>query len=104
MRSSSAPLSLKLESHEARAGDAVLDLTPLEFRFLRYLALNRDRIISTTELVEEVWGVTDLGAHDPIVKRVVYRIRQKLTGARAENVEIRNVRGVGYQLRASAGD
>jgi two-component system OmpR family response regulator len=93
-------LTLKLESHEVQAGETRIDLTPLEFRFLRYLAVNRSRIVSTSELVEEVWEVADLGAHDPIVKSVVYRIRQKLGPPHLDTVEIRNVRGVGYQLRA----
>ena len=93
-------LTLKLDSHEVQASGTNIDLTPLEFRFLRYLAVNRNRIISTPELVEEVWGVADLGAHDPIVKSVVYRIRQKLGPPHSETVKIRNVRGVGYQLRA----
>jgi two-component system OmpR family response regulator len=97
-------LRFLLESHDAFAGDTRVDFTPLEFRFLRYLAVNADRIISTTELVEEVWGVSDLGAHDPIVKSVVYRIRQKLGAPLPPTVEIRNVRGVGYQLRPSTED
>ncbi len=94
-------LSLNLDSHEATASGHQLDLTPLEFRFLRYLLTNRERIISTSELVTEVWGVVDLGAHDPIVKTVVYRIRQKLGEPVPPTVEIRNVRGVGYQIRTA---
>lgn len=92
-------LTLKLDSHEATVAGEPIDLTPLEFRFLRYLAINRTRIISTLELVDEVWGVADLGSHDPIVKTVVYRIRKKLDHSHPSTVEIRNVRGVGYQLR-----
>ena len=92
-------LTLKLDSHEATVAGEPIDLTPLEFRFLRYLAINRTRIISTLELVDEVWGVADLGSHDPIVKTVVYRIRKKLDHSYPSTVEIRNVRGVGYQLR-----
>lgn len=97
-------LSIRLESHEVYSGQTIVDLTPLEFRFLRYLAVNRTRIVATNELVEEVWGVSDLGAHDPIVKSVVYRIRQKLGPPLPAAVEIRNVRGVGYQLRTAETD
>ena len=92
-------LALRLDSHEAEHDGEDLELTPLEFRFLRYLALNQARIVSSRELVEEVWGVADLGAHDPIVKTVVYRVRQKLDAVRHPSIEIRNVRGVGYQIR-----
>ena len=94
-------LTIKLHSHEARVHDGLVELTPLEFRFLRYLAINQQRIVSTQELVEEVWQIADLGAHDPIVKSTVYRIRQKLGAPLLPAVEIRNVRGVGYQLRTA---
>ncbi len=94
-------LRLVLESHSAFANDIRIDFTPLEFRFVKYLALNADRIIPTTELVEEVWEVSDLGAHDPIVKSVVYRIRQKLRSVPGMTVTIRNVRSVGYQIAPS---
>ncbi len=92
-------VSIRLESHEVYVMQTPVELTPLEFRFLHYLAVNGNRIISTRELVEEVWEVADLGAHDPIVKSTVYRIRQKLGPPLPETIEIRNVRGVGYQLR-----
>ncbi len=92
-------LTLHLDSYEAEHDGHNLELTPLEFRFLRYLGMNRARIVSTAELVEQVWGVADLGAHDPIVKTAVYRIRQKLDSAARPSIEIRNVRGIGYQIR-----
>lgn len=93
-------LTIKLESHEATVDRQPLELTPLEFRFLRYLMVNQARVVSVGELVEEVWNVPDLGAHDPIVKSTVYRIRQKLGPPLPATIEIRNVRGVGYQVRA----
>jgi len=92
-------LSVRLDSHEVLVHQTQVELTPLEFRFLRYLAVNANRIISTSELVEEVWEVADLGGHDPIVKSTVYRIRQKLGPPLPATIEIRNVRSVGYQLR-----
>ena len=92
-------MTIKLDAHEVLVLQTPVELTPLEFRFLRYLAVNDSRIISTQELVEEVWDVADLGAHDPIVKSTVYRIRQKLGHPLPPTIEIRNVRGVGYQLR-----
>lgn len=96
-------LTIRFEAHEVMVGQTCVDLTPLEFRFLHYLAVNDSRIISTHELVEEVWEIADLGAHDPIVKSTVYRIRQKLGPPLPATVEIRNVRGVGYQLRPISG-
>lgn len=95
-------MTIRLDAHEVSVLEIPVELTPLEFRFLKYLAVNRTRIVSTKELVQEVWEVADLGAHDPIVKSTVYRIRQKLAAPLPESVEIRNVRGVGYQIRPAA--
>lgn len=95
-------LELQLDTHEANADGVSIDLTPLEFRFLRYLATNHDRVVSVPELVRSVWDLVPVGAHDAIVKSVVYRIRQKLDAAGGVNeIELRNVRGVGYQLRTT---
>ncbi|MEM9133184.1 MAG: response regulator transcription factor [Actinomycetota bacterium] len=94
-------LTVNLDSHEAAVDQTPIELTPLEFRFLRYLAVNRHRVVPVGELVEEVWNVPDYGGHDPIVKSTVYRIRQKLGPPLPATIEIRNVRGVGYQVRAT---
>lgn len=95
-------LNLNLDNHEAFIGSRKLELSPLEFRFLTFLCANRSRVLSVNELIDEVWGVAEIGANDPLVKTAVYRLRQKLGDAELARVEIRNVRGVGYQLRATA--
>ena len=92
-------LELRPEAHEAVLGDRALDLTPLEFRFLHFLAVNEHRVVSVPELVRAVWELAPVGSHDAIVKSVVYRIRHKLDAAGPDRIELRNVRGVGYQLR-----
>lgn len=92
-------LLLELENHDAFIGEHRLDLSPLEFRFLQFLAVNNDRVLSINELIDEVWGVAEIGANDPLVKTAVYRLRQKLGDPYDVGVEIRNVRSVGYQLR-----
>lgn len=95
-------LELQLDTHEATADGVGIELTTLEFRFLRYLAANRDRVVSVPELVRAVWDLAPVGAHDAIVKNVVYRIRQKLDAVDGvDEIELRNVRGVGYQLRTA---
>jgi len=94
------PLVINPAIHEATLVGRALDLTPLEFRLLAYLARASERVVPVPELVAEVWGVVDFGAHDPLVKSTVYRLRHKL-GDQSDRpgVDLRNVRGVGYQLR-----
>lgn len=94
-------LELNLDTHEATLDGAPLELSSLEFRFLRYLAVNSDRVVGVPELVHEVWGLVPVDNHDAVVKSVVYRIRQKLDSAAGDDVELRNLRAVGYQLRSA---
>ena len=69
-----------------------ISLTPLEFRLLSYLLLNRDRTVAPTELLDHIYG-TDDGREANAIEAVVTRLRRKL-GAGA--IETR--RGFGYSL------
>ncbi len=93
-------LTVDSSLHEAAIEGQRMDLTPLEFDLLRHLAVHRDRVVPTAELVREVWGVAQLAVSDPLVKNAVYRLRRKLPSAQTGGVTIANVRGVGYRLLA----
>lgn len=69
-----------------------VSLTPLEFRLLSYLLLNRDRTVAPTELLDHIYGTED-GREANAIEAVITRLRRKL-GAGA--VETR--RGFGYRL------
>jgi DNA-binding response OmpR family regulator len=66
-----------------------IELSPLEFRLLRYLAHHRDRVVSQGELVEHVYGTDEPESN--AVEALVARLRRKI-GAGA--IETR--RGHGY--------
>ncbi|MCZ8153947.1 MAG: response regulator transcription factor [Rhodobacteraceae bacterium] len=67
-------------------------LTPLEFRLLSYLLLNRDRTVAPSELLDHIYGTED-GREANAIEAVIARLRRKL-GAGA--IETR--RGFGYRL------
>ncbi|MBD1203542.1 MAG: response regulator transcription factor [Rhodobacteraceae bacterium] len=67
-------------------------LTPLEFRLLSYLLLNRDRTVAPSELLDHIYGTED-GREANAIEAVITRLRRKL-GAGA--IETR--RGFGYRL------
>jgi two-component system, OmpR family, response regulator len=52
------------------------ELSPLEFRLLRYLAHNRDRVVSQSELVEHVYGNDEPESN--AVEALVARLRRKI--------------------------
>jgi two-component system OmpR family response regulator len=70
-------------------------LSPTEYRLLRYLTLNRDRVLSKDQILDYVWQY-DFGGNAGIVETYVGYLRRKL-GIR---VAIETVRGFGYVLRS----
>jgi DNA-binding response OmpR family regulator len=80
-----------------RRGKAV-DLTPTEFRLLRYLASNPGRPFGRDELIEAVWGyASDVGS-DRTVDVHVRHLREKLEDDPANPRWLVTVRGVGYKF------
>lgn len=83
-----------------RAGEPV-DLTPIEFRLLRHLALNPDRPMTRDALIEAVWGYEAGIGSDRTVDVHVRHLRQKIEEDPAHPRWIVTVRGVGYKLDGS---
>ncbi|RIX30858.1 response regulator transcription factor [Amnibacterium setariae] len=86
-------------SGEAVRSGAVLELTATEYRLLAYLARERGRILSKTQLLTQVWGYDE---YDPnLVEVHVSALRRKLElhGPRI----LHTVRGFGYVLRPVRG-
>ncbi|MET3807658.1 DNA-binding response OmpR family regulator [Nakamurella sp. UYEF19] len=79
-----------------RAGRPIA-VTATELRLLTYLARNRGRVLSKTQILTQVWGYE---AYDPnLVEAYVSGLRRKLE-ANGERL-IHTVRGVGYRMSES---
>ena len=91
-----ADLSLDLAAHRVTRAGKTVDLSPTEFRLLRYLASNAGRVVSKRELLKQVWGY-DFDTESSLAETYVFYLRRKLDklGPRL----IHTVRGVGYMLR-----
>jgi two-component system, OmpR family, response regulator len=95
-RLSFADLELDEESHEVyRAGDRVA-LSPTEFKLLRYLMLNANRVLSKAQILDHVWNY-DFRGDDNIVESYISYLRRKVDSV--EPKLIHTLRGVGYVLR-----
>jgi DNA-binding response OmpR family regulator len=81
----------------ARAGEEIR-LTPIEFKILHYLMLNRGRVLTNSAIVEHVWGFSAAGNED-LVKVHIHRLRQKLEPDPQNPEYVRTVPSVGYILR-----
>jgi DNA-binding response OmpR family regulator len=77
-----------------RAGQQI-DLTPIEFALLAFLARNPNRPWTREELLNQVWGYSWVG-YERTVDRHIAALRRKLKLERDELIE--TVHGVGYQL------
>jgi two-component system OmpR family response regulator len=101
-------LELDEDSHEVRRAGVEVDLSPTEFKLLRYLMLNAGRVLSKAQILDHVWQY-DWGGDANIVESYISYLRRKIdalkvVGPDGEEVAlapmIHTKRGVGYLLRA----
>lgn len=89
-------LEIRTDKFLARRGGKNLDLTPKEFQLLLMLARNKNRVVTRTGLLENVWGIyfeTDTNLVDVHIRR----LRSKLDDG-FDYPLIKTVRGVGYKI------
>lgn len=90
-------LEMDEDRHQVwRDGDEIR-LSPTEFRLLRYLMLNAERVLSKQQILDHVWQY-DFNGDDNVVETYVSYLRRKIDAGH-ESL-IRTVRGFGYTLRA----
>jgi len=91
-----ADLTMNVDTHEVWRDEHPIDLTATEFNLLRYLLENARRVISKSELLDNVWGFEFQG--DPnIVETYISYLRKKVDAS--EPALIHTIRRVGYTLR-----
>ncbi len=102
-----ADLEMDEDSHEVRRAGQEIDLSPTEFKLLRYLMLNAGRVLSKTQILDHVWQY-DWGGDAGIVESYISYLRRKvdaidIVGPDGATVPaaplIHTKRGVGYLLR-----
>ena len=99
---SCGPVELKLSAHAVRAGGVDVALTLKEFDLLHALMSNQGRVLSRSQLLEDVWGMTYIG-ETRTVDVHIQTLRQKLANAcEGADALIHTVRGVGYCMKPSA--
>lgn len=89
-------LCIDKERHRVSIGDEVINLTPLEFDLLYFLAKNGGRVFSREQLMETVWGY-DFYGDARTVDTHVKKLREKLTHPKVKGMLV-TVWGVGYKF------
>jgi two-component system OmpR family response regulator len=91
-----ADLTLNQDSYEVHRGGRLIELSPTEFRLLRYFMLNPGRVLTRAQLLSHVWDY-DFGGSSNVVSTYVTYLRRKLASD-GPNL-IHTQRAVGFSLR-----
>ncbi|MBT2208995.1 MULTISPECIES: response regulator transcription factor [Actinomadura] len=95
-RLSFADLVIDEEAYEVRRKGESLDLTPTEFKLLRYLVINAGRVLTKRQILDHVWNY-DHGGNDGVVQTYVSYLRRKVDAI--DPPLIHTIPRVGYVLR-----
>ncbi len=79
-----------------RNGEPIV-LTAQEFKTLKFLLQNAERVISRDELLNEVWGYQNYPSTRTVDNHIL-KLRQKLERDPANPVHFRTVHGMGYKF------
>ncbi|MGP7960175.1 response regulator transcription factor [Sanguibacter sp. A247] len=97
-----ADLELNDDTHEVHRAGRLIELSPTEFKLLRYLMLNPNRVLSKAQILDHVWQY-DWAGDMNIVESYISYLRRKIDVPRPDGVApaplIQTKRGVGYMLR-----
>ena len=95
-------ISVDRKTREVTVDGAKVELTLKEFDLLHTLLQNQGHVLSRSQLLEDVWGMTYVG-ETRTVDVHVQTLRQKLAAAQeGADALVRTVRGVGYCIKPSS--
>lgn len=93
-----ADIALDEDAHEVRRAGQVIDLSPTEFKLLRYLMINEGRVVSKAQILDHVWEY-DWNGEAAIVESYISYLRRKLDVPGSCGDIITTRRGIGYMIR-----
>lgn len=91
------PISMDQDTHVVTVTGEEIDLSPTEFKLLRYLMQNANRVLSKAQILDHVWEY-DFNGDAGIVESYVSYLRRKLDPHTDESL-IQTKRGFGYMLK-----
>lgn len=85
----------------AQGSESLTDkLSPSEFKLLRYLIQNKDRVCEKEEIIASVWSdaKTQEGVTDQALDQIIYRLRRKIEEDPNNPAHIQTIKGRGYKF------
>ena len=90
------PISIDDSTHTVTFNDDIVDLSPTEYRLLQVLIENKNRVLSKSVLLDDVWGIT-FESESTVVDTYISYLRKKLH--RGDYEGIKTIRGVGFVIQ-----
>ncbi|WP_300673187.1 response regulator transcription factor [Desulfoluna sp.] len=100
LRRTPAPAIDEIKGTSLQKAALPIDLTPIEHQLLNRLHLDYDTYISSDELIETVWGSTNLETSKGALRTYISHIRKKLALVQSP-LSIVSKWGRGYRLTAA---
>jgi two-component system response regulator MtrA len=91
-------LTLDQATGQVRRGEDLINLTPIEFRLLSYLARHRGQALTRAQIVEAVWGFAPDLESEKTVNVHIRRLREKIELKPEQPSILLTVPGIGYRL------
>jgi two-component system OmpR family response regulator len=92
-------IKINQDAHEVFANGQPVDLSPTEYKLLRFLMSNPNRVLTKAQILDHVWEY-DFNGEMGIVESYVSYLRKKLDPITSEPL-IHTKRGVGYMYKST---
>lgn len=89
-------LVLDVEKHRLTIGNQQLDVSPTEFRLMKFFMTHPDKVYNRTQLLDQVWG-RSVYIEERTVDVHIRRLR-KILSQYGRNDLVQTVRGFGYRF------
>jgi len=91
-------LMMDLEAHRVMYRDRNIQMSPMEFKLLRYLMENAGIVLSKEDLLQNVWGYPPSAGDMNLIEATVRRLRKKVEKDPSHPRFIKTVWGTGYRF------
>jgi len=92
-------IAINQDAHEVFVNNEIVELSPTEYKLLRFLMTNPNRVLTKRQILEHVWEY-DFNGEMGIVESYVSYLRKKLDPLTSEPL-IQTKRGVGYMYKVA---
>lgn len=89
-------VSVDTEQYKAFQNNVELNLSPKEYKLLYFLLINKNKVVTRTQIMQNVWGI-DFDTNTNVLDVYMSYIRNKLD--ESEYKIIHTVKGVGYMIK-----